>query len=68
MKEMSSGERAATAEYIEDILIELKSMSLAMDCDFLGYLLGMAEEEAGNISRKPPSARRIKPDFSARDH
>jgi len=66
MNQMSGGERAATAEYIEEVLTELKTMGVKMECDFLVYLLGMAKDEAANISHNQMTPNRMERELHSR--
>ena len=49
MTEEAIKRRAATASYVEDMLGELTQLARHMKCDFLQFLLEMAQQEAANI-------------------
>ncbi len=50
--------RAATASYIEDMLCDLAMLGRHMNCDFLVFLLEMAQQEAENIKQNQPTPGR----------
>jgi len=50
--------RASCASYIENMLIELRTMGQKNDCDFLVYLLEMATIEASDIASGKGTAPR----------
>ena len=59
MTEESIKRRAATASYVEDMLGELTRLARHMKCDFLEFLLEMAQQEASNVKlNKPTPGRR----------
>ena len=61
MSEESIKRRAATASYVEDMLGELTQLARHMKCDFLQFLLEMAQQEAANIKvNNPTSGRRLR--------
>ncbi len=51
MATKSGGTQAATASYIENMLIELRTMGQQIECDFLVYLLEMSAMEASAIAK-----------------
>lgn len=50
--------RLATASYMEELIGELATMGRNIDCDFLVFLLEMAQQEAKNIVRENPTPGR----------
>ena len=58
MTEELGGKRAATASYMEELLGEMATMGRNIDCDFLVFLLEMAQQEARNIMRENPTQGR----------
>ena len=60
MTEESVHRRAATASYIEDMLRELATMGKNINCDFLVFLLEMAQYEARNVGHGNPTPGRSK--------
>lgn len=58
MTEELGRKRAATASYMEDMIGELATMGRNIDCDFLVFLLEMAQQEARNIVRENPTPGR----------
>ena len=58
MTEELGGKRSATASYMEEMLGELATMGRNIDCDFLVFLLQMAQQEARNIVRENPTPGR----------
>jgi len=49
MTDVSSERRTATAQYIEDMLVELRTMAQNIDADVLVYLLEMSIIEANDV-------------------
>lgn len=49
MTDVSSERRTATAQYIEDMLVELRTMAQNIDADVLVYLLEMSMIEANDV-------------------
>ena len=47
-----SQEPAEAAVYIEKLATDLRRIAAGAELDFLAYLLGMVEEEAGNEARR----------------
>ena len=68
MTEELGGKRAATASYMEEMLSELATMGRNIDCDFLVFLLEMAQHEARNIVRENPTPGRPGMSRSSLDH
>ena len=58
MTEELGRKRVATASYMEELLGELAIMGRNIDCDFLVFLLQMAQQEAKNIVRENPTPGR----------
>ena len=54
----SGGRRVATASYMEELIGELAMMGKNIECDFLVFLLEMAQQEARNIVRENPTPGR----------
>ena len=51
MTSVSPEKRTATAAYIKSMLVELRTMGEAIQCDTLVYLLEMAVLEANDIEK-----------------
>ena len=60
MTEESGARRAATASYMEEMLGEFATMAKSIDCDFLVFLLEMAQQEARNVVGDDPTPGRPK--------
>jgi len=50
---VDSAERQQAAEYIGRMAAELRSLAARSDLGFVGYLLGMVEEEASRLRKSP---------------
>ncbi|MEP1207950.1 MAG: hypothetical protein ABJM29_18690 [Rhizobiaceae bacterium] len=67
MNEGAAERRAATASYMEDMLGELAQLGRHMKCDFLVFLLEMAQLEAGNVKDNNPTPGRQRDSLDAED-
>lgn len=52
MKPTSGNDGGETARYIEQLAKELRTMAAESNLDFLAFLLGMVEDEAGVTAKR----------------
>ena len=52
---VDAAERQQASDYIGRMAAELRSLAIRSDLGFVGYLLGMVEEEASRTRKTPES-------------